>query len=328
MNRWQHECDVALGAVREATVLARELCQQTGARAFRKADQSPVTVADFAVQALVAHRLARAFPDDPLLAEEDASWLRSPEARSTFQTVVEVLQGVVPDLAPDRVLEVIDRGCGAPGERFWTLDPIDGTKGFVRGDQYAVALALVVRGRVELGLMGCPQLSLMESPPELIGSIVYAIRGRGAFLASMADVEGTRLAVSHVREARLARVLRSFEAEHIDQTTFNRLLRTLRVEAAPTLMDSQAKHAMVAAGRADLLIRLPAARDYREKIWDQAAGAILIEEAGGRVTDMHGEPLDFGCGRTLARNAGIIASNGHLHEAVIEALRPRGGVMS
>ena len=90
-------------------------------------------------------------------------------------------------------------------------------------------------------------------------------------------------------------------------------------------MDSQAKHAMVAAGRADLLIRLPAAEDYREKIWDQAAGAILIEEAGGRVTDMHGEPLDFGCGRTLARNAGIIASNGHLHEAVIEALRPRGG---
>ncbi len=46
------------------------------------------------------------------------------------------------------------------------------------------------------------------------------------------------------------------------------------------------------------------------------------------MTDMHGEPLDFGCGRTLARNAGIIASNGHLHEAVIEALRPRGGVMS
>ncbi len=147
-----------------------------------------------------------------------------------------------------------DRGCGAPGERFWTLDPIDGTKGFVRGDQYVVALALVLHGRVELGLMGCPQLSLMERPRELSGSIVYAIRGRGAFCASMAEAEVTRLAVSHVREPRLARVLRSFEAEHIDQTTFHRLLRTLKVEAAPTLMDSQAKHAMVAAGRADLLI--------------------------------------------------------------------------
>ncbi len=168
--------------------------------------------------------------------------------------------------------------------------------------------------------MGCPQLSLMEGPQAIVGSIVYAIRGRGAFCASMAEGEVIRLAVSHVREPRLARVLRSFEAEHIDQTTFDRVLRTLRVEAAPTLMDSQAKHAMVAAGRADLLIRLPAAEDYCEKIWDQAAGALVIEEAGGRVTDKHGEALDFGCGRTLARNVGIIASNGHLHEAVIEAL--------
>jgi 3'(2'), 5'-bisphosphate nucleotidase len=119
-------------------------------------------------------------------------------------------------------------------------------------------------------------------------------------------------------------MLRSFEAEHIDQTTFDRMVRTLRVEAAPTLMDSQAKHAMVAAGRADLLIRLPATEDYREKIWDQAAGAILIEEAGGRVTDMHGDALDFSCGRTLTRNAGIVASNGHLHARVIDVLRDRG----
>jgi 3'(2'), 5'-bisphosphate nucleotidase len=123
-------------------------------------------------------------------------------------------------------------------------------------------------------------------------------------------------------------VLRSFEAEHIDHKTFDEVLRTLRVEAAPTLMDSQAKHALVAAGRAELLVRLPATADYREKIWDQAAGAILIEEAGGRVTDTRGNELDFGRGRTLARNAGMIASNGHLHAAVIEALRNRGRGMS
>ncbi len=103
MGRWKHECDVALGAVREAAVLARTLRQQIGASAIRKADQSPVTVADFAVQALVAHRLARAFPDDPLVAEEDAAWLRSPEARPTFESVVEALHRVEPDLAPDQV---------------------------------------------------------------------------------------------------------------------------------------------------------------------------------------------------------------------------------
>ena len=175
--------------------------------------------------------------------------------------------------------------------------------------------------------MGCPHLSLTDDPEQGVGAIVHAIRTRGAFCASLAGDQLTRLRVSSCREPRLARVLRSFEAGHVDQATFDEVLRALRVEAAPALMDSQAKHAMVAAGRADLLIRLPAAEDYREKIWDQAAGGLLIEEAGGRVTDMHGDAVDFACGRTLARNVGIIASNGHLHEAVIDALRTRGGIM-
>jgi 3'-phosphoadenosine 5'-phosphosulfate (PAPS) 3'-phosphatase len=116
-------------------------------------------------------------------------------------------------------------------------------------------------------------------------------------------------------------VLRSFEAEHIDLDTFNGIIRMLRVEALPTLMDSQAKHAVIAAGRADLLIRVPATKLFRDKIWDQAAGSLIIEEAGGRVTDLHGAGLDFGTGRLLTRNAGVIASNGLLHEAVLDAAR-------
>jgi 3'(2'), 5'-bisphosphate nucleotidase len=92
----------------------------------------------------------------------------------------------------------------------------------------------------------------------------------------------------------------------------------------PVLMDSQAKHVMVAAGEADLLVRFP--RDgYREAIWDQAAGALLIEEAGGRMTDLAGQPLDFSAGRRLVRNVGLMASNGLLHEASLNALSPRPG---
>ncbi len=75
---WRRELDVAVGVVREAAILAREIRRQVGTQAFLKADQSPVTVADFAVQALVAHRLGRAFPDDPLIAEEDSAGLRGP----------------------------------------------------------------------------------------------------------------------------------------------------------------------------------------------------------------------------------------------------------
>ncbi len=86
LEPWQREFDVALGAVREAAMLARDIRQQIGEHAFLKADRSPVTVADFAVQALVAHRLGQAFPDDPLVAEEDSASLQVPDARPTLQS--------------------------------------------------------------------------------------------------------------------------------------------------------------------------------------------------------------------------------------------------
>ena len=91
-------------------------------------------------------------------------------------------------------------------------------------------------------------------------------------------------------------------------------------------MDSQAKYAVLAAGEGDVLLRLlsPSRPDSREKIWDQAAGSIVIEEAGGRITDLEGKPLDFSHGRTLAKNRGIIATNGHLHGVILQTLKELG----
>jgi 3'(2'), 5'-bisphosphate nucleotidase len=88
-------------------------------------------------------------------------------------------------------------------------------------------------------------------------------------------------------------------------------------------MDGQAKQVLLAAGAAELLMRIPIDRAYREAIWDQAAGSLLVEEAGGRVTDLDGLPLDFTTGRQLLRNTGLIASNGLLHGAVLDAARQR-----
>lgn len=86
-------------------------------------------------------------------------------------------------------------------------------------------------------------------------------------------------------------------------------------------MDSQAKHALVAAGAADLLIRVPAGETFRERIWDQAPGSLIIEEAGGRVTDLNGVALDFGTGALLTANHGVVASNGRLHAVVLDAIQ-------
>jgi 3'(2'), 5'-bisphosphate nucleotidase len=85
-------------------------------------------------------------------------------------------------------------------------------------------------------------------------------------------------------------------------------------------MDSQVKYAALAKGDASIYLRLPRKKGYQEKIWDHAAGAIVVEEAGGKVTDFHGHPLMFSCGRALEKNHGIVATNGHLHAQVLGAV--------
>ena len=80
---------------------------------------------------------------------------------------------------------------------------------------------------------------------------------------------------------------------------------------------------VLAAGGGEMLLRLLSASqpDYREMIWDQAAGSIVVEEAGGTVTDLKGDSLDFSQGRRLMKNTGVCASNGVLHEMALEAIR-------
>jgi 3'(2'), 5'-bisphosphate nucleotidase len=87
-------------------------------------------------------------------------------------------------------------------------------------------------------------------------------------------------------------------------------------------MDSQVKYGIVASGDADIYLRIPnpATRDYREKIWDHAAGSLIVEEAGGWVSDIDGKKLDFSMGKTLCRNRGILASSGRIHSRVLEII--------
>lgn len=320
------EIKFALNAVRRASHLVARVQAEMVSSVLAKQDRSPVTVADFASQALVAYLLFRAFPGDPLVGEEDASALRTPEARQTLEQVAHFASQFMPDSDPEKICDWIDRGCGEPADRFWTLDPIDGTKGFLRGDQYAIALALIEDGQVQVGVLGCPNLTAGYRPdPSGSGSLVVADRLRGAWVSSLDDQDQsfTQLKVSGLQDPNSARLLRSFESGHTNVSQIDQFAQKLGVEAEPVRMDSQAKYAVLAAGHGELYLRMlsPQKPDYREKIWDQAAGSLIIEEAGGWVTDLNGRPLDFTAGKTLALNRGILASNGHLHAAALQALR-------
>lgn len=318
------EVRFALDAVRQTAALAKRIQAESAALRMTKSDLSPVTVADFAAQAVVARLMEDAFSEDVLVGEESADELRLPEGAVTLDGVAGFVERVFPGASRDDVCAWIDRGTAEPARRFWTLDPIDGTKGYLRGGQYAVAFALLEDGEVRLGALGCPNLGAgcqpdMGGP----GTLLVAVRGQGAWCTALTgEAEFVPLQVSDVADPAEARVLRSHEAGHTDADKIDALADCLGVRAEPVLMDSQAKYAVMAAGGGELMFRLlsPKQLDYREKIWDQAAGAIIIEEAGGRVTDLDGKALDFTQGRRLENNRGVVASNGRLHERALEAL--------
>ena len=119
-----------------------------------------------------------------------------------------------------------------------------------------------------------------------------------------------------------ARILRSFESGHTNVSQIDEFQDALGTSSDPVRMDSQAKYALLAAGKGEVYLRLLSKDrpDYREKVWDQAAGSLLVEEAGGVVTDLDGVDLDFSRGRKLTGNRGLCATNGLLHKDALQAL--------
>ena len=321
------EVRFAIDAVREAGLLTRRVQGEMVTGALTKGDKSPVTVGDFAAQAVVAKRLSETV-GGVLIGEESADGLRGTE---TLDRVTHFVQTLVPDATSEQVGDWIDLGAepstqGKTSTTYWTLDPIDGTKGFLRGDQYAVALGLVKNGQVEIGVLGCPELENADQPAKGgAGTLLVAVRGQGTFCQSLTEPSNdwTKLTVSSQADPAGTRILRSVEKGHTNLGAIDHLATAMGTTAAPVGMDSQAKYAVLAAGGGEMIVRLLSVDrlDYREKVWDQAAGSIVVEEAGGRVTDLGGRPLDFGQGRTLAKNRGVVATNGFLHDAALAALR-------
>ena len=318
----------ALQAVQRAAILASDIQEEMVIQAITKDDRSPVTIADFAAQAVVGQLLEDRFPGDLLVGEEAAGVLRSSEEKETLERITSFVSREIPGVDPDGVCDLIDRGVDTPGERYWTLDPIDGTKGFLRGAQYATALAYVEDGVVQLGALGCPNMG-----PDLVeeiggeGALLIASRDDGSWIAPLrgeiSESSFKPLSVSPQNDPVKARLMRSFESGHTNTSQIDAFQQELGGEAEPVRMDSQVKYALLASGEGEIYLRLLSADrpDYREKIWDQAAGSIIVEEAGGTVTDLDGKRLDFSRGRTLKENRGICASNGQLHDQALKALR-------
>ncbi|KAL2343621.1 hypothetical protein Fmac_004906 [Flemingia macrophylla] len=333
-----------LAAAKKAAALAARLCQKVQKALLQsdvhsKSDKSPVTVADYGSQALVSLILERELPSETfsLVAEEDSGDLRKESGQDTLKRITELVNDTLTgeglngfsSLTTNDVLKAIDNGKSDGGSvgRHWVLDPIDGTKGFVRGDQYAIALALLHDGKVVLGVLACPNLPLASigsnqthSSSNEVGCLFFAKVGDGSYMQALGGSTQTRVHVCDTDNPEEASFFESFEAAHSSHDLSSSIAEKLGVKAPPVRIDSQAKYGALSRGDGAIYLRFPH-KGYREKIWDHAAGSIVVTEAGGICMDAAGNPLDFSKGKFLDVVSGIIVTNQKLMPSLLRAVK-------
>ncbi len=253
------ENSARLDAALTAAAAAAEIIRNSYRRNIEvriKADRSPVTAADVAAESAIRSVLQSRFPADGFYGEESAA-------------------------------ERLDAEC------LWLVDPIDGTKSFVREyPMFSTQIALMRHGRMELGVSSAPAY----------GEIAWAERGQGAWL------DGVRLAVSRIGRLEDATISTGNLKSLAGGPRWAALGRIVtRLDRIRGFGDFLHYH-LLAAGKIEAVI------ESNIHILDVAALTVIVEEAGGRVTDLDGAPLGMD-------SVSILASNGLLHEQILEELR-------
>jgi 3'(2'), 5'-bisphosphate nucleotidase len=266
----------ASGALAEELARAIELARRAGAlvRGLQggelgvelKPGDEPVSVADRRASELIVAGLLAAFPGDPVISEE------LPPAPGAF---------------------------GAP--RLWLVDPIDGTKDFIRGeDGYSVMIGLVSGDRPALGVVHQPALD----------RTFYATPD-GAWVDAGGQV--SPLAVSDVAAAGAARLVASKSHRSTD---IDRVKERLGIGDEQNVGSVGVKLCLIAAGVRDLYVNPQA----KTKAWDTCAPEAILARAGGRLTDLRGAAIAYA--GDLVHRRGLVASNGRVHDEVVQKLAP------
>ncbi|KAI9783656.1 MAG: hypothetical protein M1839_003504 [Geoglossum umbratile] len=338
LERFIAELTVQRAAILSQTVLT-SLTNQT----IRKADKSPVTLADFGSQALIISAIHRNFPNDKIMGEENAAALRAdPGLRDRVWELVsktrlddkqsEELLGTMGSAV--ETLDAIDLGSATDGRegRVWILDPVDGTKGFLKGLPYAVSLALLVDGEQKVGVVGCPNLSpsnpfgdVPANTPEKqpAGALISATRGQGSTIRTLSyGALSPPLPLPrnppNAIPMRIVDILESTSSNIPKHAAVASHLSASWPDSSSYAI--QLEYIALALGAADAFIRIPADKDKRDCIWDHAGGALIAEEVGVKITDVWGAKIDFGRGRKLWGNWGFVAAAEGLHGKILEVV--------
>ncbi|MFO0962684.1 MAG: inositol monophosphatase family protein [Phycisphaerales bacterium] len=323
----QAMCDAVAAAARAVPVARLLGATLAGVPPIEKSDGSPVTAADYILQAIVVASLRERSRDGrvPLIGEEHADALLASRRPDVERLVVDAVRAVLGWRDRAAALACIDGDAPRAGEPAWTIDPIDGTKGFILHSQFSICLALIDGPAPVAAALACPRMARagdLELHPEGPGVILGASLGGGTFEWDGAgrDARPVRCPAWTGGTLRWARSMN--RSGSVGPGRVEPVLRALVPALVDSRMDSQCKYALAARGDADLVVRMPRGDGQVECIWDHAPGVLLVTEAGGIATDVRGAPLDFGRGETLDANAGVLCAAAGLHERIVEALAP------
>ena len=217
-----------------------------------------------------------------------------------------IVAGLRREFPEDGILaeESVDTERRLTKQRVWMVDPLDGTNGFIARDgDFAVQIGLAVEGRSVLGVVYQPQ-------PDVL---YRAVEGAGAWVERK-GFETERARVSETAE--LGRMRMAASRTHRSPRQ-DRVLQTLGIEEEVRRGSVGIKTGLIVERQCDLYVHLSS----RTKQWDTCAPEIILAEAGGRFTDLFGEPLFYNNPDLQNRN-GLIASNGAAHAEVVKRLAP------
>ncbi|KAH7004822.1 hypothetical protein EDB82DRAFT_551263 [Fusarium venenatum] len=337
-SAYKRELSVAIGALQKAAQVSQSIVANKDKGAIEKDDLSPVTVADFAVQALLTATIKNAFPEDRVVGEEDASDLRQNSV--LMERVWDLLMRIAGDedtpslcqLPPTReqMCDLIDE-CGASSPastgRTWVFDPIDGTKTYLKGQLYAINMALLVDGEQVVGIVGAPNLSIDAKAPlknEDIdlkgeGCIFFAVKDHGSYIRPLGSDQPRRLS-PHAANQQVSFVTSSTVDSALDGVHEVVASRLNAEYPGNDLLPWVLRWAVLAMGLGNTTVWVYKRRDRYAKAWDHAGAMLLFEEAGGKITDVHGKRIDLTAGRKISANFGFVAAPPDIHERVLQTV--------
>ncbi|KAF5611889.1 3 (2) 5 bisphosphate nucleotidase [Fusarium subglutinans] len=331
------ELSVAIGALQKAAQLSQSIVSEKDKGAIEKDDLSPVTVADFAVQALLTATIKNAFPEDKVVGEEDASDLRQNSV--LMERVWQLLEGVAGDgdtvslcklpESREQMCDLIDE-CGASSPsatgRTWVFDPIDGTKTYLLGQLYAINTALLVDGEQIVGIVGAPNLSIdAKAPlknedidPKGEGCIFFAVKGHGAYIRPLKTDQPRRLPLYTNNDISL--VTSSTVNSALFRVHENVASRLNTAYPGNDLLPWVLRWAVLAMGLGNTTVWVYRRPDRYAKVWDHAGAMLLFEETGGKITDVWGRKINLAAGRMMSANFGFVGAREE-HERVLQVVK-------